>query len=155
MDEYRLARRVLMVEVSGGRVRGRLRLGWMDGVMVALENRGMTVEAAWPYAKDRKEWRPLVHNYVTKWVSSCRFAWPFAFSDRLLVLWWLSPGEGWYDVTWCGWNKLLKGRNYWNWRRQCHVYGLRGVCQMIVCVLSDLTWLPFLGGGREETHGIL
>ena len=35
MDEYRLARRVLMAEVSGGRVRRRPRLGWMDGVKVA------------------------------------------------------------------------------------------------------------------------
>ena len=32
MDEYRMARRVLMAEVSGGRVRGRPRLGWKDGV---------------------------------------------------------------------------------------------------------------------------
>ena len=46
MDDYRTARRVLMAEVSGGRVRGRPRLGWMDGVNVALGNRGMTVEAA-------------------------------------------------------------------------------------------------------------
>ena len=46
MDNYRLARMVLMAEVSGGRVRGRPRLGWMDGVKVALGNRGMTVEAA-------------------------------------------------------------------------------------------------------------
>ena len=46
MDEYRMARRVLMAEVSGGRVRGRPRLDWMDGVKVALGNRGMTVEAA-------------------------------------------------------------------------------------------------------------
>ena len=46
MDDYRMARRVLMAEVSGGRVRGRPRLGWMDGVKVALGNRGMTVEAA-------------------------------------------------------------------------------------------------------------
>ena len=46
MDEYRMARRVLMAEVSGGQVRGRPRLGWMDGVNVALGNRGMTVEAA-------------------------------------------------------------------------------------------------------------
>ena len=30
MDDYRMARRVLMAEVSGGRVRGRPRLGWMD-----------------------------------------------------------------------------------------------------------------------------
>ena len=36
MDEYRIARRVLMAEVSGGRVRGRPRLGWMDGVNVTL-----------------------------------------------------------------------------------------------------------------------
>ena len=46
MDEYRMARRVLMVEIGWGRVRGRQRLGWMDGVKVAIGNRGMTVEAA-------------------------------------------------------------------------------------------------------------
>ena len=46
MDEHRMARRVLMAEVSGGRVRGRPRSGWMDGVKVALINRGMMVEAA-------------------------------------------------------------------------------------------------------------
>ena len=46
MDEYRLARRVLMAEVSGGRVRGRPRLGRIDGVKVALGNRGMMVMAA-------------------------------------------------------------------------------------------------------------
>ena len=55
MDEYRIARRVLMAEVSGGRVRGRPRLGWMDGVKVALGNRGMTVEAARQCAKNRKD----------------------------------------------------------------------------------------------------
>ena len=60
-DDYRMARRVLLAEVSGERVRGRPRLGWMDGVKVALGNRGMTVEAARPCAKDRKEWRALVH----------------------------------------------------------------------------------------------
>ena len=41
MDEYRMARRVLMAEVS----EGRPRLGWMDGAKVALGNRGMTMEA--------------------------------------------------------------------------------------------------------------
>ena len=61
MVEYRMARRVLMAEVSGGRVRGRPRLRWMDGVKVALGNNGMTVEAARQCAKDRKEWRALVH----------------------------------------------------------------------------------------------
>ena len=61
MDDYRMARRVLMAEVSRGRARGRPRLGWMDGVKVALGNREMTVEAARQCAKDRKEWRALVH----------------------------------------------------------------------------------------------
>ena len=46
MDDYRMARRVLMAEVGGGWVRGRTRLGWMDGVKVALGKRGLTVEAA-------------------------------------------------------------------------------------------------------------
>ena len=55
-----MARRVFMAEV-GGRVRGRPRLGWMDSVKVALGNRGMTVEAARQFTKDRKEWRALVH----------------------------------------------------------------------------------------------
>ena len=56
-----MARRELMAEVSGRRVRGRPRLDWMDGVKVSLANRGMTVEAARQCAKYRKEWRVLVH----------------------------------------------------------------------------------------------
>ena len=47
-----MARRLLMVEVSGGLVWGRLRLGLMDGVKMALGSRGKTVEV-----KDWKEWR--------------------------------------------------------------------------------------------------
>ena len=39
MDENCVARRVLMAEVSGGRVRGRPKSCWMDGVKVALGNR--------------------------------------------------------------------------------------------------------------------
>ena len=55
MDEYRMVRRVLMAELSGLRVLGRPRLGWMDGVEVALDNRGMTARQC------RKEWRAQVH----------------------------------------------------------------------------------------------
>ena len=56
-----MARRVLMAEVIGGRVRGRPRLGWMVGVKVAFGNRGMTVEASRHCPKDRKAWRALIH----------------------------------------------------------------------------------------------
>ena len=62
LDEYRLSRRVLKAEVSGGRVRGRPRLGWMDDMKVALGNRGMTVEAARQWVKDRKVQRAVVHK---------------------------------------------------------------------------------------------
>ena len=61
MAEYFMARRVLMTEVNGDRLRRRPRLGWMDGVNVGLGNRGMTVVPARQYVKDRKEWRALVH----------------------------------------------------------------------------------------------
>ena len=60
MDEYHMARRVLMPKAVGD-VRGRPRLGWLYGVKVALGNSGMTVEAAQQCVKDRKEWRALVH----------------------------------------------------------------------------------------------
>ena len=93
MDEYRIPRRVLMAEVSEGRVQGRPRLGWMNGVKVALSNRGVTMEAAQQYAKDRKSGEP--------WCTcNCMsFKRPFclalcSFSERPPVLWWLSPGEG-------------------------------------------------------------
>ena len=80
-----MARRVWMAEVSGGRVRGRPRLGWMDGVKVALLNRGMTAEAARKTGKSGEPW------YICKEFHSAIFAWPCVLSDRPPVLWWLSP----------------------------------------------------------------
>ena len=38
----------------------------MVGVKVALGNRGITVEAARQCAKDRKEWRSLVHKLLNE-----------------------------------------------------------------------------------------
>ena len=40
IDEYHIPRRVLMTDVCEGRVQGRLRLGWTDGVTMALGSRG-------------------------------------------------------------------------------------------------------------------
>ena len=96
MDEYRMARRMLMAEVSGRRVRGRPRLGWMDGVKVALGNTGMTVEAARQCAEDRKEWRALVQMQLNEFhvrgyfcLALCSFGPP---SRALVVITW--GGEG-------------------------------------------------------------
>ena len=57
MDEYRVAGRMLMVDVNGGLVQGRPRLGRMVGEKVGVGNTMMPEE----WAKDRKEWRALVH----------------------------------------------------------------------------------------------
>ena len=105
MDEYRIARRMLMKEVSSGRVRGRPRLGWMDGVKVAWGSRGMTVEAARQYAKDRKEWRALVHMSLNEFLAAI-FAWHCVLSDHPPVLWWLSHGERRDAVAWYSWDKV-------------------------------------------------
>ena len=59
--EYCMARAVLMADVSGGQVRGRPWLDWMDCVKVALGNKGMMMEAVHQCAKYRKEWRAQVH----------------------------------------------------------------------------------------------
>ena len=49
-----------MADISGGRVRGRPRLGWIDGMNMAMGSRGMTLEAGRQCAKDGKEWRAPV-----------------------------------------------------------------------------------------------
>ena len=46
MDEYRIAIRVLMEDVSRWRVRNRPRLGWMDSVKLALGGKWISVETA-------------------------------------------------------------------------------------------------------------
>ena len=61
LDEYRIARRVLMAEGSGGRVRGRPRLGWMDDVNVALEKEEWQWRLRDNARKIRREWRALVY----------------------------------------------------------------------------------------------
>ena len=80
MDEYQIGRRVLTAEVSGGRVLGRPRLGWMDGVKVALSNRGLSVERKIQCAEDTKEWTALVHMYLNEFHAAI-FAWPCALLD--------------------------------------------------------------------------
>ena len=77
----------------------------MDGVKVALGNRGMTVEAARQCAKGRRAWRALVHMLLNAF-NAAIFAWHCVLSDRPPILWWLSHGEGMDAVTSCGWDKL-------------------------------------------------
>ena len=90
-NEYHTSRRVLTAHVSGGRVRGRPRLGWMDGVKVGLGNRAMTVEAALNARKIGESGEPW---YI------CNFTLPFLLgpvsfgppSRALVVITWRGVG---------------------------------------------------------------
>ena len=73
MDEYRMARRVLMAEVSGGPVRVRSRLGWMDGVKLALGNKGMTVEATFSWHCVLSDRPPRALVVITWRGEGCRY----------------------------------------------------------------------------------
>ena len=63
MDEYRMARRVLMAEVSVGRVRVRPRLDWMDGLKVDLQQRNVGGSCA---SMERSERVESPGTYVTE-----------------------------------------------------------------------------------------
>ena len=89
MDEYRMARRLLMVEVCGGQVRLRQRLGWMNGVKLALGNRGMIVEAVRQCVKDQKEWWYICNEIFFFCLALCSFELPFC---ALVVITWRGLG---------------------------------------------------------------
>ena len=152
MDEYRMARRVLMAEVSGGRVRGKPRLGWMDGVNVALGNRGMTVEAARQCAKDRKAWRAL---YICNWMS---FTWPFLLGTvffRTAV-----PRSGGYHLEWGGMplhdavDQTVKRSQLLKIKAQVSSIWSKTCILMIVCV-SYLTWHDYPSLVRKSWYIII
>ena len=86
-----MARRVMMAEVSGGQVRGRPRSGWMDGVKVALGNRGNDGEGC-ASMRERSARVESPGTYVTERVSRghfclalCSFGPP---SHALVVITW-------------------------------------------------------------------
>ena len=136
--------------VSGGWVWGRPRLGWMDGVKVAFGNRGMTAEAERNIRKSGEPW------YICNWMS---FTWPFLLGPVFFLT--ALPCSGGYhlerggmplhDVVGINSKKaqLLKIK-----AQMSSICG-KGCILMIVCMLSDLTWLPLLGGRRKLWYIII
>ena len=151
MDEYHMARRVLKLEVSGMSVWVRPRLGWMDGLQVAWQQRN--VGGGYARMHERSERVESPSTYVTEWVSRGHFLFDPVFFRTAL------PCSGYYHLK-RGWMPLhdgvgincKKGTTFWKSRRRCQIYGLRGECWWL-CELSDSTWLPLLSGGRKS--GIL
>ena len=141
-----MARWVLMVEVNGGWVPGRPRLGWMDCVKVELGNRGLTVEAA------RKSGEP--GTYVTEWVSWAIFAWHCVLSDRPPMLWWLSHGEG-RDAVGINCKNGATTENQGELQVTSSIWA-KGCILMTVCVcVFYLTWHHYPSLVYGESHGIL
>ena len=127
IDEFRMARRELMAEVSGGRVRGRPRLGWMDGVKVALGNRGMT--GGCTSMRERSEREESPGTYVSEQVARDHFC--------LVLCSYGPPSCALVIITWRGvgcrymmrLGQTAKGRQLLKINAHiCQVYGLRGLC---------------------------
>ena len=62
MENERLTKKVMNARAEGRNVRGRPRLGWMDGVKKALNDKGIDVREAKERARDRNEWRVIVNQ---------------------------------------------------------------------------------------------
>ena len=63
MNNKRLLKKVMNVQVDGRSARGRPRFGWMDGVKRALNNRRMDMREASERARNRNEWRMIVTQF--------------------------------------------------------------------------------------------
>ena len=61
MDEECVAKKGMISNVEGNRCRGRPRVGWMDGVRMALEEKSMSVEQGRLNVLDRR-WELIVRS---------------------------------------------------------------------------------------------
>ena len=62
MDEEQMTKKVTISDFEGNRCRNRPGLGWMDGVRLALEERGMSVEQDRLIALGRRRWELIVRS---------------------------------------------------------------------------------------------
>ena len=143
-----MARRVLMAKVSGGRVRGRPRLGWMNGVKVALGNREMTVEAARQCRKIGKRGEPW---YICNWMS---FTLPFLLGPVFFRTAFRCSGgyhlqRGGMPLHDAVGINCKHGATTEYQGADASILD-KGCMLMIMCVLSDFTWLPLLRGGKSH-----
>ena len=63
MGDESMLKKVMNARVNGVGVRGKPRLGWMDGVRRALQDRGIDVMEAEERARDRNDWRVIVRQF--------------------------------------------------------------------------------------------
>ena len=112
--------------------------GWCEGGLGQQRNEGGGCVSM----RERSERVKSPDTYVTEWVSCCHFC--------LVLCFFGPPSRDLVVITWKG-----AGCCYMiGWDKRCQVYGPRGVCWWL-CVLSDLTWLPHLAGGRKSWYIIL
>ena len=136
-------------EVSGERVQGRPRLGWMEGVKVALGNSRLSVNSR-KIVKSGEPW------YKCNWMS---FTPPFLLCPVFFRT--ALPFSGGYLL---GRDRIalhdpvginLKRAQLLNIKVQMPSIWADWCMLMIVCVLSDLTWIPLLGEGWDSRNIII
>ena len=156
-----MTKSVLKAEVAWGWEWGRLRLCGTDGMKAPLGSRQMAWRSLWA----AEGWHWNLHDnvqkieksgepsaYVDDSVSCGHFCFTCSFGYPPMLWWiitWRGSGMPLHDAIGVNYKK---GCNYWKSRCMCLVYGLRGVCWIIVCSSSDLTWLTLSDAGRKSWY---